>query len=100
MRETKTIGSILDIKMAKNDSGAKTIRGYLKKMLEKLWGERDEFSGKRPFGNSGWDYDLYGALITNGVIDGGLDENGCILHVTDLERKKADQLIFDAIASL
>jgi hypothetical protein len=31
-----------------------TIRDYLRILLETLWEEGEGFSGKRPFGNSGW----------------------------------------------
>ena len=35
-----------------------TIKGYLKELSLTLWKEKECFNGKRPFGNSGWDYDL------------------------------------------
>ena len=31
-----------------------TVKDYLKTLLHTLWDEEDGFSGKRPFGNSGW----------------------------------------------
>ena len=62
-----------------------TIKEYLKEMLKKLWLEKDEFSGKRPFGNSGWEYDLYKPLIQNNFVTGKLDEDGYIDSVDDNE---------------
>lgn len=53
-----------------------TIRDYLFGLLTTLWNEGDAFSGKRPFGNSGWEYDLYYALIKGGFVPGDLDEFG------------------------
>ena len=50
---TMTAKEILDLAMRENDADAKTIRGYLGKILEKVWAEGESFSGKRPFGNSG-----------------------------------------------
>ena len=47
------------IPMGKNDIGAKTIGEYFEKLLLTLWDEQEDFSGKRPFGNSGWEYDVY-----------------------------------------
>lgn len=47
-----------------------TIRGYFKAMLDKLWEQGEGFSGKRPFGNSGWEADLQRPLVLAGVIDG------------------------------
>jgi hypothetical protein len=34
-----------------------TVRDYLFKILMMVWDEG--FDGKRPFGNSGWDHELY-----------------------------------------
>lgn len=50
----------IKIPMQENDAGAKTVGEYLKILLLTLWDEEDCFSGKRPFGNSGWKIrDLY-----------------------------------------
>ena len=51
---------ILDLPMDpdSNDAGASSIRGYLKTLLTTLMAEGEGFSGKRPFGNSGWEYEL------------------------------------------
>lgn len=54
--------------------GEITIRQYLRELLVTLWCEGESFSGKRPFGNSGWEYDLYKPLIVAGVITGTLDD--------------------------
>lgn len=70
------------IPMQKNDIGAKTIGEYFEKLLLTLWDEQEEFSGKRPFGNSGWEYDVYASLISAGVVDGSLDEEGYVVDVT------------------
>lgn len=48
-----------------------TVRGYLRELLATLWSEGESFSGKRPFGNSGWEYDLYKPLGKAGMIDLG-----------------------------
>jgi hypothetical protein len=77
--------------------GRVTIGGYLIKLLETLWEEGEGFSGKRPFGNSGWERDLYKPLIAAGVIRGELDEDGYIERVDDSAGAKA---IFAAIAAL
>lgn len=89
--------NILDIPMQPNDSGAETIKGYLKALLTELWSEGEGFSGKRPFGNSGWEYDLYKALITAKVVKGKLDEDG---YLDSVDNKAANKLIFEAIDSL
>jgi hypothetical protein len=42
-----------------SDIGEVTIREYLRTLLSELWREEESFNGKRPFGNSGWQYDVY-----------------------------------------
>ncbi len=69
------------IPMQENDAGAKTIGEYLEKLLLTLWDEEDGFSGKRPFGNSGWKWEIYTALISAKVVNGKLDEDGYIEEV-------------------
>lgn len=58
---------ILEIQMETNDAGAVTIRHYLHELLATLWEQEESFSGKRPFGNSGWQYEVTNALEAAGV---------------------------------
>jgi hypothetical protein len=51
--------------------GGTTVRDYLMALLRKLWDEGEEFSGKHPFGDSGWQYDLYASLADAGLIPHG-----------------------------
>lgn len=80
-----TIQDVLNCPLEENDSGADTVKGYLQALLYALWAEGEGFSGKRPFGNSGWEYDL-----TEPLIEKGFAENTA----------EANSLIFDAIAEL
>ena len=43
-----------------------TCRQYLCALLAQLWSEGSGFSGKRPFGNSGWEWDILDALSEAG----------------------------------
>lgn len=88
---------ILDTPMDQNDSGATTIRGYLVALLAEVWEHGEGFSGKRPFGTSGWHWDLYAALIKAGHIPGRFDEYG---DVEDADNKAGDKLIAAAIRAL
>lgn len=75
-----------------------TVRQYLYALLSTLWDEQEGFSGKRPFGNSGWDYDLYKPLIKAGYMDGKLDEDGCISECDDKQgHRVVSELIHFAI---
>jgi len=88
---------VLAIPMKDNDAEATTIKEYLIELLTTLWDKGEGFSGKRPFGNSGWEYDLYGPLVEAGAVPGTLDDEGCI---SEVDSDKANALIFDAIAAL
>lgn len=85
------------IPMQKNDIGAKTLGEYFENLLLTLWDEQEDFSGKRPFGNSGWEYDVYAALISAGVVDGSLDEEG---YVTEVTYSAANDIIAEMIKAI
>lgn len=73
---------VLALKMPENDADATTVREYFKALLTALWDEGESFSGKRPLGNSGWEFDLLEA------IPGKLSD------------KKKSDLLFKAIEAL
>ena len=60
---------VLDLELPDNDSGARTVRGYLIALLRALWQGREGFSGKRPFGNSDWDAEFVVPFAQAGFID-------------------------------
>lgn len=88
---------VLDLPMSDNDAGASTIGEYLITLLEELWIEGEGFSGKRPFGNSGWEYELYKPLIEASKIKGSLDGDG---YIEDVDSEGANKIILKAIKSL
>lgn len=67
---------ILACPMEPNDAGAETVRAYLIGLLAGVWEHREGFSGKRPFGNSDWQYEVYEALVRQSFIDGAFDTDG------------------------
>ena len=71
-----------------------TIRDYLHKLLWDLWAKGECFNSKRPFGNSGWECDLYTPLVAHGLVAGSVDEDG---HIEDVDRQAADDLVFEMI---
>ena len=88
---------ILSLKINSDDFDSElTIRGYLESLLTELWAKGESFSGKRPFGNSGWEYDIYKPLIEAGVVKGELDSDG---YIEELDTKEADSLVFSLIRS-
>lgn len=85
------------LKLPMNDeySGAKTLGEYLKLLLLSLWQFKDEFSGKRPFGNSLWEYDVYICLAENTNLVGGVkDKDG---FWEDIDLNEANKVIFELI---
>lgn len=88
---------ILNLPMGENDAGATTVRGYLHRLLRELWASGESFSGKRPFGNSDWDWELYRVLVEGKAVEGVIDEYG---DLTSFDEKAAHRAIFDAIDAL
>lgn len=87
--------AISKLPMQENDADAGTIGEYLRKLLYTLWNEGEGFNSKRPFGNSGWGYELYHALVMNGVVEGSIDPEYDELEEFDSE--SADSVIFGVI---
>ena len=88
---------ILDLPIEPNESGAASVRGYLVALLSTLWREGECFDGKRPFGNSGWECDLYHPLVAAGLVRARPNGWG-VVH--DDDRRAADQLVREAIGAL
>ena len=91
------VRQVLDLEIDDGGGTATTVRGYLLALLAKLWTEADDFSGKRPFGSSDWQCDVYVPLIKAGLIPGSLDEDG---YIEQIDYKVADALMLAAIAEL
>jgi hypothetical protein len=88
---------ILDIPMGQNDSGADTIRGYLVALVARVWDEGEGFSGKRPFGNSSWECELFEALIEAGAVPNGRDKWGDITVDAEDAARPLIQRAIDAL---
>lgn len=58
---------VLACPMPGNGADAATVRDYLTALVARLWDEDEEFSGKRPFGDSGWRWEVTGALVAAGL---------------------------------
>jgi hypothetical protein len=91
-----TPNPILDCPMGENDAEAETVRDYFKALLFALWAEAEAFSGKRPLGNSDWQFEVYESLIKAGLIPGKIEDGE--VHLDDM--RGADKLIFEAIKQL
>lgn len=99
MLEVPTDNGLIDALNVRFDSDAGenlTVRDYLHALLETLWDEEEGFSGKRPFGNSGWKYEIYSPLVAGGFISGSLDEDG---NATDVDDEHAGEYVRKLIAA-
>lgn len=92
----KTLMSALEVRFSSDAGEDITIREYLCRLLIRVWIEREGFSGKRPFGDSGWEYDLFTPLVENGFLKGTLDEDG---HVLTVDKKAAYTYVKDLISA-
>ena len=70
-----------------------TVRRYLTNLLLEVWKEGECFSGKRPFGDSGWEWDLYIPLVRAGFITGVVAEYGDVEVVGNEAHSFVTQLI-------
>jgi len=79
-----TNDEILNIKVIDGDGSQTTIKEFLFLLMSTLWRKEEGFSGKRPFGNSGWKHAIYEALVRENVIDGVIDEDGYVESIDQI----------------
>lgn len=93
------IDDVLNFVYSNWDLGECSIRHYLIELAKRCWVEVDRFGGKRPFGNSGWKWDVYYALAEGGFVTGTKDDAG---NWDDVDHEAADKIIlacFDRLQS-
>lgn len=98
MKKAIDPSSILGLKFKSSDLNKRvTVRQFLSLLLERLWDEGEGFSGKRPFGSSGWKSDLEVAFIKAKIIEGSLDEYG---YIEDSDTPEFDRIMLEVIKAL
>lgn len=81
-----------------NDFNQKlTLKKYFILLVELFWSDPEDFNGKRPFGNSGWQDDLYQALIKNKFVEGEVKEEDGDSYIDNLDFNEADRVIAEAL---
>jgi hypothetical protein len=88
---------VLDLPMGPNDANAATIRDYMKALLRKIVRQGESFSGKRPFGNSGWESDLFIPLVAAGLVPGAFGEGG---YLDYCDEAAATVILLNAVKDL
>lgn len=94
---TPTPSEVLATPMTSASGEASTIRGCLTDLLATLWRQGSGFSGKRPFGDSSWEWDFHVALAAAGHITGRTDEE--FGGFEEVDEQAGDRLIAEAIES-
>jgi hypothetical protein len=95
---TPTPQQILDLPLDYNDADAATVREYLVTLLAVIWDDGDDLN---PFGNSGWKWDLFRALVKAGYANNPFDEEGhYVTPNNDFDKRAAEKLIDSAIRAL
>lgn len=88
----------VDIKdVLKMDVEGTSLRVMLKDLLTMVLLQGEEFSGKRPWGDSGWEFDIYRAMVLNGFIKGAVDEYGDIYNYSLAE---GDELLMRCVEEI
>lgn len=57
-----------------------SIREWFVAAMQALWEEGESFSGKRPFGNSGWDGEIEEAVVAAGLARTGQEAHRKVAH--------------------
>lgn len=93
--------NIWNLPLGENDAEATTVGGYLQKLLWRVWEDGEGFSGKRPFGNSGWNWDLAKPMLEIKLLRGRyyIDEDG-FMHIEYIDEKQYTAIIRDLIANM
>ncbi len=90
---------VLDLSMRENDAGAATIRDYLLALLDRLWTQGSDFSSKKAFGGTDWQWVVYEELAKAGWVNGiwSPEDADGEKHLENVDHKAADRLIASAI---
>jgi hypothetical protein len=101
--DKKLAKEILDCPMLENDINAETVGEYLSGLLITLLEEDEGFNSKRPFGNSGWFYQLKYSLAEGGFVPAELyddwdpEQDHLYDKFKNVDGKKSEELLTDAI---
>jgi hypothetical protein len=93
---------MLSLRFESRDLGEElTIRDYMRRLLSTLFKEGESFSGKRPFGNSGWEYDIAEPLVRAGAVRGSIrTEEGEADELEEYDEEEFQMAVSKMIACL
>ena len=88
----------LEIRFDSDAGDDLTVRQWLSQLLSMVWEEEESFSGKRPWGNSGWQFPLHQALARAGFFEyGPCDDEGDYYNPSREQIQHAHHFVHDLI---
>ena len=75
----------------------KTIGEFMQQSLLNLFREGESFSGKRPCGNSGWEFQLHETLVKAGYVSGTYSSTEYDTWLEDYDIDKAEDILNQVI---
>ena len=82
-------------------SGEITLKEYFKLLLLTLWEEDEGFRGKKPFGNSGWKWDVIHVLAKAKLVKGDATQySDGDIEFNNVDYKAGEKLIKQAIKEI
>ncbi len=97
MRGDTTPEQVLAVELGRNSADAATVGDYLIALLAQLWQQGRGFSSSEPFGDSGWQDELYLGLARAGLVEGEISDGH---ELDNLDESGAYLLIATAIEGL
>lgn len=97
-QKDKSLRAALELRFDSDAGEDIRARDYLCELLSKVWMEEQMFSGKRPFGNSDWQWELFGPLGRAGFIEGTI--RGEVFEMTREQRDAATAYVARMILAM
>lgn len=85
----------LEFQMLENDADAATFKEYFIALAREVCMQEENFSGKRPFGNSGWKNELYESMIYNNLVDA--EKYNVVEGLTNIQIATLDSMINEMV---
>ena len=87
----------LEVRFDSDAGNDLTVRQWLAQLLSMVWEEEESFSGKRPWGNSDWQYPLHEALARAGFFEYGPCSDGDYYNPSQEQIQHAHHFVHDLI---
>lgn len=72
------------------------LRKMLKDLLTMVIMQGESFDSKRPWGDGGWEFDIYLAMVQNGFVDGKIED----FMLWEVDTTKCDEILIRCIEEI